>query len=108
MARAIAAYPMFFYRDTAYLGYYPRKTESQVIEVLFFGRMVDVVGARQRQVEAVSSLFALRDQVFGDALRDGRLHSRDVRMSVNRNVTTDDQPLKAGDEVAFFSIFSGG
>jgi len=80
-----------------------------VIEVLFFGRMADVIGARQMRIEGVdASLLALRDQVFASALADRRLQPGDIRMSVNRAVATADVPLKAGDEVAFFSVFSGG
>ena len=99
---------MFFSRDTAYLGYHGDKRERRVIDLLFFGRMADVAGARHGQVAAAESLLALRDQVFATALKDGVVTVRDIRMSVNQVVVTGDQPLTAGDEVAFFSVFSGG
>lgn len=82
-----------------------------MIEVLFFGRMNDVAGLRRTQVAAPidgTSLHALRDSFFGDAIDGGHIKAMDVRMSVNRVVVTQDQAVRAGDEVAFFSVFSGG
>jgi sulfur-carrier protein len=81
-----------------------------LIEVLFFGKMADIAGKRF-QTAAVpegGTLHALRDTVFADALAAGRLTTRDIRMSVNKTVVTTDQPVGDGDEVAFFSVFSGG
>lgn len=81
-----------------------------MIEVLFFGRMADVAGARSLTVAVPDSgmLHGLRDSVFRDALTAGQLSPRDIRMSVNKTVVTVDQRLEDGDEVAFFSVFSGG
>ncbi len=81
-----------------------------MIEVLFFGKMADVAGQRglRAQVPAEGTLHALRDTVFADALAAGRLTTRDIRMSVNKTVVTADQTVSDGDEVAFFSVFSGG
>ena len=39
---------------------------------------------------------------------NGRITPGLIRMSVNQVVTHCDQPLSDGDEVAFFSVFSGG
>jgi molybdopterin synthase sulfur carrier subunit len=76
-----------------------------MIDILFFGRVADRQG-RRRMVLALPegglSLFALRLRLF-DGEDDGRL-----RMSVNQVVVSDDRPLRDGDEVAFFSVFSGG
>lgn len=71
------------------------------VEVLFFGRMADIAGARRISREA-ETLFGLRDALFDAAISSG------VRMSVNRQQVTADVVLNAGDEVAFFSVFSGG
>jgi len=82
-----------------------------MIAVLFFGRMADLVG--QRRVELPSapqgdSLFALRDRLLGTAIAAGQVEDRAVRMSLNRVVSRDDRAVADGDEVAFFSVFSGG
>jgi molybdopterin converting factor small subunit len=84
--------------------------EIAVIEVLLFGKMADVVGRRSFSVSVPDSgtLHVLRDQVFADALAAGQVMTRDIRMSVNKTVVTADQRVRDGDEVAFFSIFSGG
>ncbi len=80
-----------------------------MINVLFFGKMADILGRRALQVEAGDAyLFTVRDRVFEEALDTGRLRVADIRVSVNRQVVTDDMPLHDGDEVAFFSVFSGG
>lgn len=70
------------------------------VEVLFFGRMADVAGTR-RTLNDAGSLFALRDSLFG-------ADTAAVRMSVNQVQVFADQALTDGDEVAFFSVFSGG
>jgi sulfur-carrier protein len=81
-----------------------------VIEVLFFGKMADVAGRRALKVPvpADGTLHALRDTVFAGPLAEGQLTTRDIRMSVNKSVVITDQPISDGDEVAFFSVFSGG
>ncbi|ESQ75579.1 MoaD/ThiS family protein [Asticcacaulis sp. AC402] len=71
------------------------------VAVLFFGRMADVAGVRQMSREA-DRLYALRDGVLAGA------DAKDVRMSVNQVQVFADQDLQDGDEVAFFSVFSGG
>ncbi len=48
------------------------------------------------------SLFELRVRLF-----NGESDDR-MRMSVNQVVVNADQTLRDGDEVAFFSVFSGG
>lgn len=81
-----------------------------MIEVLFFGKMADVAGRRSfttRMTEA-GTLCALRDEIFAEAVAAGTITAHDIRMSVNKAVVTDDRPLRDGDEVAFFSVFSGG
>lgn len=74
-----------------------------MISVLFFGRMADVAGARRRDVAWPSGglrLLALRDAALAGA--------EGVHMSINRQVVREDCDLADGDEVAFFSVFSGG
>lgn len=82
-----------------------------MINLLFFGRMSDVSETRTLTVELPAGgldLMALRDRVFADAIVAGRVRIGDIRMSVNRTVVSGDRPLADGDEVAFFSMFSGG
>jgi len=80
-----------------------------VINVLFFGKMADLLGYRTLRIDAGGTyLFTVRDQVFADHLSNGRVAVADIRMSVNRKVVTADIALSDGDEVAFFSVFSGG
>lgn len=81
-----------------------------MIEVLFFGKMADVVGRRSMTmvVPDGETLHLLRDRIFAEALAAGQTTARDIRMSVNKAVTAGDPPVNDGDEVAFFSVFSGG
>ena len=80
------------------------------MEVLFFGKMADVAGRKAWSMSVADgvTLHALRDRLFGDALAAGQIAVRDIRMSVNKTVVFSDQPIGKDDEVAFFSVFSGG
>lgn len=80
------------------------------MEVLFFGKMADVVGCKSltTAIPDDGTLHALRDRIFSDALAARRVTVRDIRMSVNKAIVTADQGIGDSDEVAFFSIFSGG
>ena len=76
-----------------------------MVEVLFFGRMADIAGHRRLALDWPAgglTLTTVRDSLFDAATRTT------VRMSVNQVQVTVDQALKDGDEVAFFSVFSGG
>lgn len=76
-----------------------------MVEILFFGRMADVAGRRRMTLDWPAqglSLAAVRDSLFDETTRAA------VRMSVNQVQVTADQALADGDEVAFFSLFSGG
>ncbi|MFT4076408.1 MAG: MoaD/ThiS family protein [Asticcacaulis sp.] len=75
-----------------------------MIAILFFGRVADLLGKRRMDMALPAgglTLETLRNQLFAEG--DPRL-----RMSVNQVVVTSDQSLADGDEVAFFSVFSGG
>ena len=77
-----------------------------MITVLFFGRVADLVQRRTSEVAASPSgdtLLSLRDRVFA-----GVEVPATVRMSLNKVVVPGDAPVVDGDEVAFFSVFSGG
>lgn len=81
------------------------------VEILFFGKVADKAGRRQMQMdlsETGETLYALRAKVLGAVFTEGGLEPAVVQMSVNQIRVTDDRPLSDGDEVAFFSAFSGG
>jgi molybdopterin synthase sulfur carrier subunit len=76
-----------------------------MIDVLFFGRVADTQGQRRMQIDLPAdglSLLALRMHLF-----EGKDDSK-VLMSVNQVIQSGDLSLHNGDEVAFFSVFSGG
>jgi len=82
-----------------------------MIAVLFFGRMADLAGQRRVDLPPSpggDSLLSLRDRWLGEALARGQIAPAAVHMSLNRVVTRLDQSVADGDEVAFFSVFSGG
>ena len=81
------------------------------ITVLFFGKVADTLGERQRVLDFADTdmnLFTLRQSVLGTAFASGALSRERVLMSVNQGLTQEDRSLQAGDEVAFFPVFSGG
>ena len=82
-----------------------------MIEVLFFGRMADVMRERSLTLDLASAgktLFALRDDLFKEAAEADQVSVNAIQMSVNQAVTRADQTLSDGDEVAFLPPFAGG
>jgi len=82
-----------------------------MIDVLFFGRVADIMHKRQVRLPlntSIGTLYALRRHLFGEVMESGRMEVATLRMSVNQTITRSDQPLREDDEIAFFSVFSGG
>lgn len=81
-----------------------------MIDVLFFGRIAELMRERslKLEVEEGQSTFQLRDRIFHGLFADGVITPDSIRMSVNHSMSASDTPVSDGDEVAFFSIFSGG
>ncbi|GGZ26593.1 MoaD/ThiS family protein [Asticcacaulis endophyticus] len=81
-----------------------------MIRVLFFGKISDLIGQREITVphEAGLTLHRLRDTVFSDLMAAQALKPSDIHMSVNQTKAREDIALNDIDEVAFFSVFSGG
>lgn len=79
--------------------------------ILFFGRVAERLGAEcQLDLPAtgtsmgeVRHLLAARDETAADALL-----RTDVRASLDQVVVGDDVQVRPDQEIAFFSIFSGG
>ena len=76
--------------------------------VLLFGRLADVAGWRERQVEA-SSISALRALLSGedDALAQA-LGGPGVQVALDQAILRGDAALSARSEVAFLPPMSGG
>jgi molybdopterin synthase sulfur carrier subunit len=76
--------------------------------VLLFGRLRDVAGWRERQVDSpfLSALrvrLAEEDAGLGEALA-----GRGVQVALDQVIVRGDAPLNAGTEVAFLPPMSGG
>ena len=76
--------------------------------VLLFGRLADVAGWRERQVEA-ASISALRALLSGedDALAQA-LGGPGVQVALDQAILRGDATLSARSEVAFLPPMSGG
>lgn len=76
--------------------------------VLLFGRLADVAGWREREVEA-TSLSALRAALTAaDALLGEALAGPGVQAAVDKTLLRGDIALTAASEVAFLPPMSGG
>jgi len=79
--------------------------------ILFFGRVGERLGAEGRldlpvggaSMGEIRHLLAARDEVAADALL-----RTDVRACLDQVVVDDDVRARPDQEIAFFSIFSGG
>ncbi|MCU7851264.1 MAG: molybdopterin converting factor subunit 1 [Candidatus Thiodiazotropha sp. (ex Monitilora ramsayi)] len=83
-----------------------------MIEVRFFARFREELGADTEQLEAgrVNSVEDLLTDLRGRGGAWSRLFAEDQRVmaAVNQEVADQSTPLKDGDEVAFFPPVTGG
>ena len=76
--------------------------------VLLFGRLSDVAGWRDRQIDS-PSLSALRIRLAGEDDGLGEALARPgVQVALDQVIVRGDAPLNAGTEVAFLPPMSGG
>lgn len=78
-------------------------------KVVLLGRLRDVAGWRERTMDAVTTLSALRDRLSreDEALGEA-LAGKGVQAAVNKALVREDVTLSAGDEIAFLPPMSGG
>ncbi|MBI5940984.1 MAG: MoaD/ThiS family protein [Caulobacterales bacterium] len=77
-------------------------------KVLLFGRLADVAGWRDAEIEA-TSLHALRDTLTAtDSALGEALAGPGVQAAVDKVIVRGDAPLTATSEVAFLPPMSGG
>jgi len=87
--------------------------QADTVNVLYFARLKEALASGAERVAlpaGVATVAALREHLRG---RGGVWASelaaaRAVRVAVNQDMATDDTPLRAGDEVAFFPPVTGG
>ncbi len=80
-----------------------------MLKVVLLGHLAERAGWREREMEVVETLSALIQALalVDPGLGDG-LVAPGVRAAVNHTILPSDTVLKAGDEVAFLPIYSGG
>jgi molybdopterin synthase sulfur carrier subunit len=80
-----------------------------MLKVVLLGHLAERAGWREREMEVVETLSALIQvlALVDPRLGDG-LAAPGVRAAVNHTISTEDTALKAGDEIAFLPIYSGG
>lgn len=79
------------------------------LRILLFGRVSDVLG-KTRDVDvpdAGCTVGELR-RLISQQTRSDILLQKGVRVSIDKQVVSDDAFVRPGAEVAFFSVFSGG
>lgn len=80
------------------------------VRVLFFASLRESLGAQlELQIEA-ATVGALRQALMAQSEAHAQAlgNQRPVRIAVNQVMAGDDQPLRNGDEVAFFPPVTGG
>jgi molybdopterin synthase sulfur carrier subunit len=75
--------------------------------VLLFGRLADIAGWREREVEG-ASLAEIRAALGADAMLAEALVGKGVQVAVDKVIVRGDGPVAAGSEVAFMPPMSGG
>ena len=86
--------------------------ETMNIRVLFFARLRDQVGRSSLVLElpaAVKNLADLRQHLMTlDKAMATALAADDISMALNQQQCKPEEPVQAGDEVAFFPPVTGG
>lgn len=77
------------------------------IQILFFGPLAHGLGKRAMSLEA-ASLFQIRDDILFETFKNCGFEPQKLQMSVNQVLVREDIALNNGDEIAFFTAFSGG
>ena len=76
--------------------------------MLLFGRLSDLAGWREREIEA-ASIAGLRARLAEEDARLGEaLSGPGVQVALDQAIVRGDRPLGAGAEVAFLPPMSGG
>jgi len=76
-----------------------------VVKVIFYGVLAEVTGNSCRHFSEVESIQNLKMKIEDEY---PELVHYNFRISVNSELTDDDQVLKDGDEVALLPPFAGG
>lgn len=76
--------------------------------MLLFGRLADIAGWRERQVEAASVAALRRALAAADARLGEALGGPGVQVALDQAILRGDAALSAGSEVAFLPPMSGG
>jgi molybdopterin synthase sulfur carrier subunit len=80
-----------------------------MLKVVLLGHLADRAGWRERDMAVAETLSALVDALsLADARLGASLAAPGVRAAVNHTILPSDTALKAGDEIAFLPIYSGG
>ncbi len=75
------------------------------VKVLFFGVLAEVSGTTIKHYHDVKTVGDLMHRIHDDF---PELVHYNFRISVNSEITSDDLPLKKGDEIALMPPFAGG
>ena len=79
------------------------------LRVVMLGRLAVCAGWREREVPATGSVSELIGALsLADPELGATLSAPGVRVAVNQTILPGDTSLRAGDEVAFLPIYSGG
>jgi molybdopterin synthase sulfur carrier subunit len=79
-----------------------------VARVLLFGRLADVAGWRERQIDCIT-IRTLRTQLAEqDAALGEALSGKGVQVALDQAIVRGDAPITAASEVAFLPPMSGG
>jgi molybdopterin synthase sulfur carrier subunit len=84
-----------------------------LIKLLYFARLREALGTSSESVEPPDEVSNVKALMAWLASRGGEWQMqfdgcRQIRAAINHELVSDDAPIKAGDEVAFFPPVTGG
>lgn len=84
-----------------------------MIKLLYFARLREALGTSSESVQTPDGVSNVKALMAWLASRGGEWQMqfdgcRQIRAAINQELVSDDAPIKAGDEVAFFPPVTGG
>ena len=75
------------------------------VTVLFFGELAEIAGTKSTTLSDLHDTIALKDYIH---LNYPRLNDKTFTMALNKELVTEKQLLKNGDEIALLPPYAGG
>ena len=75
------------------------------VKILFFGKLIDIIGTKELYLSDFKDIFALKNFLFK---KYPELNQETIIITLNHEIIYENKNLKDGDEIAILPPVSGG